>query len=246
MARARKAARHARSKARRRGRPEEAKPAEAPTLLARATPHLVAAFVLFHVIASCIYTIPNLGSGLDRRAWRDARAQRELGAWADRFGMEPADFEERIYGVAVGFQETRSAIARPFRPYMRATGVQQSWAMFSAGTVLSDRFGVRMRRCPAGDARCEWEPLFLHGDDELTWRRAVIGHPRLRSAIFRWSWPSYAGRYQHGCRAIAGLVFADFPDAVAAECGFERSTTRSPRDPSPPPPVWGRTIVVSR
>jgi hypothetical protein len=212
----------------------------------RAIPHLVAAFVLFHLVASCVAVIPDLGGGLDRRAWRDARAQRELQAWADRFGMARPEFEARIFDVAVGFQETRRTMARPFARYLWATGVQQSWAMFSAGTPLSDRFGVRMRRCPTRDTSCEWETLFIHGDAEHAWRRAVIGHPRVRSAIFRWSWPSYADRYRRGCRAIAGLVFADFPDAVAAECSFERTATPSPASPSPPPPEWSRRVTVRR
>ncbi len=240
MARPRKAARHSRAPAKR-------KPEPAPTSpFAPLRRHLSAVFVLVHVVASLVYTIPNLGAGLDRRAWRDPRAQRELQAWAERLGVERAEFEERIYAIGVSFQDTRRALAQPFRPYMNATGVQQSWAMFAAGTVESDRFGVRMRRCPVGDERCSWEWLFVHGDDERAWRREVIGHPRVRSAIFRWSWPSYAGRYQRGCRAIARLVFADFPDAVAAECSFERTTSRSPGRPSPPPPVWSRAIVVER
>ena len=238
-----------RRKTARRARPqprEAEAPAEQPSIARRAIPHLVALFVLFHVVASCVHVIPDLGGGLDRRAWRDARAQRELSAWADRFGMERAEFEDRIFGVAVGFQETRGAIARPFARYMRVTGVQQSWAMFAAGTPLSDRFGVRMRRCPVRDTSCEWETLFVHGDDEHAWRRDVIGHPRVRSAIFRWSWPSYAVRYRRGCAAIARLVFADFPDALIAECSFERSATPSPASPAPAPPEWSRQIRVSR
>lgn len=220
--------------------------AERPSAARRALPHLVAAFVLFHVVASAVHTIPDLGSGLDRRAWKDARAQRELSAWADRFGMERAEFEERLFGVAVGFQESRRALSRPFARYMKLTGVQQSWAMFAAGTPLSDRFGVRMRRCPERDPRCEWETLFVHGDGAHAWRRAVIGHPRVRSAIFRWSWPSYAVRYRRGCGAIARLVFEDFPDARVAECGFERSATPSPANPDPPPPEWSRQILIAR
>lgn len=233
-----------------RERPPEAAPSPAPAsrraITRVAIPHLVAAFVLFHIVASCVHVIPDLGGGLDRRAWRDARAQRELSAWADRFGMERPAFEERLFGIAVGFQESRRAMARPFSRYMQATGVQQSWSMFAAGTPLSDRFGVRMRRCPARDPSCEWETLFVHGDGEHAWRREVIGHPRVRSAIFRWSWPSYALRYRRGCQAIAGLVFEDFPDARVAECSFERSATHSPASPAPPPPEWSRQIRVPR
>jgi hypothetical protein len=218
-------------------------PAAPPAFWARVRPQLVAAFVLFHLAANCVSSLPDLGRGLDRRAWRDPRARRELQLWADRFGMERPRFEERIYAIGVAAQDVRVAMSEPFGPYMRMTGLRQSWAMFAAGTEMSDRFGLRVRRCPLEDRSCEWEMIYIHADPERAWRRSVIGHPRIRSAIFRWSWPSYVGNYERGCNAIARLVFRDFPDVTAVQCGFESSTTYSPSNPSPPAPVWTRPRV---
>jgi hypothetical protein len=221
-------------------------PASAPPASAPWRAHVVAVFVLFHVAASCAYVVPDLRAGLDRRAWADARAQRELGVWAERLGVEQRELEDRLYAIGLGYERTRQGLTSPLEPYSDISGLRQSWAMFAAGTVESDRFGLRVRRCPLGDARCAWEPLYVHADDAHAWDRAVLGHPRVRSAIFRWGWPSYAGAYARGCEALARRVFDALPDVAAVECGFERSTLPSPSLPSPPEPTWGRTRVVAR
>src|SRR5688500_14722548 len=92
-------------------------PAPTPALWPRLRPQLVAAFVIFHLAANCIWSLPDLGRGLDRRAWRDPRARRELQLWADRFGMERPEFEERIYAIGVAAQDVRVSMSEPFGPY---------------------------------------------------------------------------------------------------------------------------------
>lgn len=206
-------------------------------------PHLIAGFVLFHTTASCLAVIPDVGAGLDRRAWRDPRVEREMAAWSARLGVERSALEEQLYELAVDYQRARSALRAPFDPYLDAAGITQSWPMFIAGTAESHRFAVHVHRC---DPECEWSLAFLHGDPDHAWRRHLLAHPRVRSAIFRWTWPAYRGRYERGCRTIARLALEDFEDADAVRCSFETTTTRSPSSPSPPPPTWTRAIVVHR
>lgn len=208
-------------------------------------PHVIAAFVIFHALANTVNVVPNVARALDRRSWADARIQREMRVWSGRFGLEPEELEERLYDLAVGYHEVRSAITRPFEPYMDLTGMRQSWLMFNAGTEESDRFGVRMRRCELADP-CYWEPLYVHADPEHDWRAAQLGHPRVRSMIFRWGWPSYHERYEGGCRAIAAMAFDDFSDAEVVQCRFERTFLASPPNPDPPPPEWGRPLTFRR
>ncbi len=217
-------------------------PAARRSGLARWLPHLIGAFVVFHVAASSLSMIPSLSRALDRRAWADERAQREMRVWSARFGMEQRAFEDELYEVVVTYQTVRDRALTPFEPYMRWTGQRQSWLMFNAGTQSSDRFGVRARDC----ASCPWETIYLHADPAHAWRAHQLGHPRVRSMIFRWGWPSYAERYDAGCRAIANLAFLDDPDTQYVECGFSRTTLHSPDLPDPPPPEWGRTVVVRR
>src|SRR5688572_7590451 len=129
----------------RRKRGKRAKPAEPARSSASIAPHLIAAFVLFHVAASCLSVIPDLGPAMDRRAWRDARVERELAVWGDRLSVPADELEDRLYDTAVSLHEARSALLAPFDPYLRVSGVQQNWPMFSAGTEASDRFGVKLR-----------------------------------------------------------------------------------------------------
>lgn len=204
----------------------------------------MAAFVVFHVAAQCVDVLPNLAVALDRGAWRDPRVERELDVWAARLGTDRLTLEPRLHALAVGAHDVRTALRAPFAPYMEATGAAQSWLMFSAGTRESVRFGVHVRVCPTEG--CTWQLAYLHGDPEHAWRAGQLGHPRVRSEIFRWGWPSYAGRYERGCRTLARLAFTDFEDAQAVRCGFEWSVLPSPDAPTPPSPVWRSERVVER
>ena len=134
----------------------------------------------------------------------------------------------------------------PLAPYMHYAGLHQSWLMFNAGTRVSDRFGVRIKRCGLADRSCDFEQIYLHADDEMDWRVSQIGHPRLRSMIARWGWVTYRERYTAGCEAIARMAFEDFADAQVVECGFARSHLRAPDEPPGPEPEWGRTRLVRR
>ncbi|MGE0789489.1 MAG: hypothetical protein AB7S26_27690 [Sandaracinaceae bacterium] len=233
-------------------RPEAGPADAAPTVRSRGADrfgwlqHGIAVFVIFHILANGLSMFPDLGRALDRRAWGDPRAQAEMVSWASRFGTEPRALEDTLYAIVVDYQAIRAEVLTPFEPYMRYAGLRQSWLMFTAGTRESDRFGVRMRRCAPEDPSCEWEDLYIHADPGHDWRASQLGHPRIRSMIFRWSWPSYAEQYDRGCRAIAQLAFAEFDDARVFQCRFERTVLPTPDQPDTPEPEWGRELTVYR
>jgi tetratricopeptide (TPR) repeat protein len=210
------------------------------TLARRIWPHVIAVFLVVHVVANSLDVVPDLRLGLDKRAWTDPRARRELQMWADRFGVERQRLEDFAYDAGQTIQSVRNAVVAPFRPYLSFTGLRQSWAMFGAGTEISDRFGVRMRRC----ADCPWEELYVHADPASSWRKNVLAHPRVRSGIFRWGWPTGRASYKRGCEAIARLVVADFADAATVQCRFESATLPSPKKPGPHPASWGKVQTV--
>lgn len=248
-----------RRKRRKKTRPKKEAPASAPEPKASDEPakpkpegwrswipHLIGVFVVFHIVANSCNAIPSIARGVDRRSWSDPRVQHEMSVWSARFGMEQRPFEEQLYELVLSYQEVRGFLNTPFDPYMSYAGLRQSWLMFNAGTRVSDRFGVRIKRCALADRSCDWEWIYLHADDELDWRRAQIGHPRLRSMIARWGWVTYRERYTAGCQAIAEMAFEDFDDAQVVECGFSRTHLRAPDEPEAPEPEWGRTRHVRR
>lgn len=218
-------------------------------LLRRAWPHVVAAFVVLHVVASAVDALPNPGPGMDRRAWREPRVRHELRAWAARLHLEPAAFEEHLWDLATTWVSTRKAIVAPFRPYLSASGVRQSWSMFVAGTRVRDRFQIRARACAVDDPTCDWQAVYTRGVDAEDWLRPVLESPRLRSGTFRWVWPDHGRRYRLSCRNLARLLVRERPDVQAVQCRFERSIAPGPHDDGDkprPPPSFGREVVVTR
>jgi hypothetical protein len=206
-------------------------------------PHLIAAFVVFHVVASLIDVTPDVSLGMDRRAWRDPRVQFELKTWSRRLGMDQRALEDDLWFLGRAVMETRRAVETPFRPYLDVTGQRQAWAMFIAGSRFRDRFEVRARRCPVADDGCDWQVLFDQNDDDHAFLAPVLENARIRSAVFRWGWPQMKRSYQRGCDAIAKRAFAADAGVVAVECRFERSRAPGKDEPAGDG-EWGRSIVV--
>ncbi|HEY4224070.1 MAG TPA: hypothetical protein VGO62_22095, partial [Myxococcota bacterium] len=172
-------------------------------LLRRAWPHVVAAFVIYHVVANALDCIPEVSMGMNKAAWHEPRVRHELDVWAARLGVERRSFEDELWALGQTFQGVRRAMLTPFRPYLNATAQHQAWAMFIAGTRDRDRFEVRARSCSGRDEDCDWRTLYARDDDDHAFLRDILESPRVRSAIFRWGWPQNKASYQRGCRAIA-------------------------------------------
>ena len=216
------------------------------TLWPRLWPHLVAAFVVLHVAASCIDTVPNLALALNRRNWSDPRVKRELDAWAARLGVQRGPFEQVLWDVGMGYQSARNVVEGPFRPYYRVTGVRQQWAMFIAGTRTSDRFELRGRACAVDDPACDWELLYTRGDPAHAFLADILSASRMRSEIFRWGWPTSAKSFERGCKAVAGRAFLESDQLLAVECRFGRYTLPDPGITPVPTIEYDRARVVVR
>lgn len=214
----------------------------------RLIPHVVAAFVLFHVAASCVEAIPDLRQGLDRKVWKEPRVRHELDRWATRLGMPRDDMEELMFRSGTLVNEARLALRTPFGPYARTVGLKQAWAMFVAGSRHRDRFQIRGRACPSTSTACDWEILYFRNDDEHTFMRRTLENARVRSATFRWGWPQAKKSYTRGCDAIGARAFALRPDLVEVECRFEKTTSPDPRKGALPQegPSFSRERLVKR
>lgn len=211
----------------------------------RALPHLIAAFVVLHVVASAIEVIPDVRQGLDRNAWKEPRVRHELERWAQRLGVARDDLEDFMFQVGASAHAARTALRTPFVPYLKATGLKQSWAMFVAGSRYRDRFEVRGRACAVTE-RCAWERLYFKNDDEHAFMKDTLESARVRSAVFRWGWPQGKHSYRRGCRAIAARAFEERPDLVAVQCRFEKSQAPDPKGREGEEPSFGRERVVPR
>lgn len=219
-----------------------------PPRVKKLVPHFVAAFLVFHVTAMLIEVIPDLRMGLDRKAWQEPRISHELQRWADRLHMQQDSLEEILFFLGSAINDTRQALRTPFKPYLKASGQKQAWAMFVAGSRFRDRFQIRGRACGVKDPSCDWEILYFRNDPEHVWMRSELENARVRSATFRWGWPQGQKSYQRGCRAIAWRAFHERDDLQLVECRFEQTEAPDPRKPDRKlnEPIYSRERVERR
>lgn len=184
---------------------------------------LRAAFVLFHLAAIVVAGMPSTDAALARAAWKDPTVQAELAAWSARFGMAEAPFEERLYGFARAWAAGHAALSRPFDPYIRLVGADQSWQMFVAPHMFPTRFEI----ASSVDGKT-WETRFQERSPSATWNARLFGVERLRASIFRWGWSTYAGAYHKGCRSLAAALFAEDPAVQKVRCRFWKAPSPTP------------------
>lgn len=192
-------------------------------------PHLRAVLILVHLVAVTALALPAPGGGMDRRTWREPTVQAEFAAWRARllaFGVvvEPKAFEDALWAGSVALMDARSKVLAPFQPYYDLTGTHQSWRMFVAPHLHPARLHIDVRR--GG----EWSPVFIERDDTAVWKRSVLDNDRLRSFIFRLSWPNYRSSYRAFVTWVGDRAAEDFPDADAVRVRFATARTLTPQE----------------
>ncbi len=207
-------------------------------------PQVRAALVAFHLVAITLSALPSPEGGLNRAAWAEPTVQAEFAAWAERFGMEQGAFEDALWDFANSYNRGYKQLLTPVRPYEELVGSEQSWKMF----IAPHRFPTRLEI--AGRAQGgEWRVLFAESSPTATWRADLLRLERLRSAIFRWGWPSYSKSWSKGCAALAGLAFVDFPELAEVRCRFWKAKSPSPaevRRGDIPEGTWTSPRIVHR
>lgn len=220
----------------------------------RLVPQLRALFVAFHVLAVLAAATPSTASALRRSAWSDPTVQAEFAAWAPRLGLTPEALEERLWGFAVGYNEVRVGMMRPFRPYFELVGAEQSWQMFVAPHTHPTRLEIAEARAPlpkgrAGEPEGGWQLLFRERDPDADWMARAMGNERVRASVFRWGWSAYAASYKKACRALANRRFAEDSEVTGIRCRFEKTRTPTAAQVRAGAPVEGRWVspfVVER
>lgn len=189
--------------------------------------HLLAAYVLYHVISVVVAALPALYGVMDRQMWKDPTVQNEFDSWAkrlDEWGVEMTGdrLEDFAWRLAGGWKNARAVLMTPFDDYQRCVGAQQSWSMFVAPHRHPSRLCIDRR---AADGA--WIPLYVARSREHRWPRVQFDHIRFRSAIFRYAWPQYRRSYEDLVQWIAGEVGTDFPETEQVRVRFFRFTTLS-------------------
>lgn len=154
--------------------------------------------------------------------------QAELQGWRSALGsagweMDQDTFEDLLYGAASRMMGVRDAVIAPMKPYFIYCGTWQSWRMFVAPHTSPARLAVEVERGGA------WETVFQERSDEHTWRRYLFEQDRMRSVIFRYSWPNFRTSWQELARWIGRAAAEDFPDAERVRVRFYKAASASPQ-----------------
>jgi hypothetical protein len=188
----------------------------------RAWRHLRGAFVAFHVIAVTVGALPATNHALKRSAWKDPTVQAEISAWADRLGTDRETLTSQLWDLALGWYRLRNTLLTPFRPYLDHGHLDQGWQMFIAPHTWPTRLRIEEQR-----GGVEWTALYEEVSPTATWMAPTLRVERLRAAIFRWGWASYADAYHIGCTALARRRFEESPETTRVRCRFSKVETPS-------------------
>jgi len=204
--------------------------------------------IALHVAAVVIGAFPAPVGGLDKAAWSEPTVQAELDTWhgllqGGGLQSDRAEFEADLYRLAGMWVRSRKHVVKPFQPYYRYLGVEQSWRMFVAPHKHPSRLQVQVR---SGESDA-WETLFEQDNPDYSWRSHQLLHTRMRSCLFRYSWPGYRKNFKALSRWVGREVSQERPDASHVRLQWLRRRTAGPakmRAGDRPPEKVVRPIVV--
>jgi hypothetical protein len=186
--------------------------------------HLRAGLIALHLFIVLACALPDVGSGLNRKAWQDPTVQDEMKTWAARLSLPPAELEEGLWQAAVAFKDLRGQLLRPFAPYLDWCGTRQAWPMFVAPHRYPARLYIEI------DQGSGWELVYEQYTPQADWLRPILESDRFRSVTFRLSWPNYAVSYKHFGAWVARQAARDFPDAERVRLRWYKYRSPSPEE----------------
>ncbi len=190
---------------------------------------LRAVLVALHVAAIALGAMPSPMGGLSRSNWKEPTVQAELTTWHGRLAAvgladDRQQFEDDLYALAKAWVGAHVAVLKPFQVYYRYFGAEQNWRMFVAPHTSPSVLRIYTRATTADD----WDLLYDHTSTEATWHAHQLRHTRMRSALFRYSWPTYKGAYRAFAKWVAREVHAEDPNVRYVKLEWLRRKTPPP------------------
>ena len=155
----------------------------------------------------------------------------ELDAWHQRLqGMgltaDRQSFEDGLYKLASTWVRGRQQVVKPLRPYYRYLGTEQSWRMFVAPHKHPSRLQVQIK--VDGSQSNDWQTIFEQDNPAFDWRANQLLHTRMRSSLFRYSWPGYQRSFKALSQWIARRVAEERSDVTHVRVQWLRRRTANP------------------
>lgn len=191
-------------------------------------PHLRTALIMFHLASVLVYCLPPPSKVADPAYWKTAQTQAELEVWAKRIDSigidtDKASFEAWLWGMTQRYVSLRTAMERPFRPYVHYLHTNQGWSLFSQPQTNPVRVVVDIQDPETGFRR-----IYESRSNEYTWRRTEFDHNRIRKFVGRIGRRSTKQLYWQLGDWIARMAARDFPRAGFARVRLFRYHTAPP------------------
>lgn len=220
--------------------------------LARLRSRLILGFVLFHLSAVTLLSLPSPTGVRDDAMWNNPLTQKQVMSWARvghslGLGQDPESLARWGRQVAIGVLDVRDVLVAPFLPYTRLVGAGQRWQMFASINSEPGRLSVSIQQEPGG----EFEPLYVARDPEHAWRAEQLDQERSRGFMNDWSWGHDQNDYKYFARWLARAAGLDFPDAVAIRVCMLKARLPTPAqlESGQRPPEhaeWTETLTLAR
>jgi hypothetical protein len=194
--------------------------------MTRLRPHLRAAFVLFHVAAVVLLSLPSPGLFTYGMGWDTPNIQDELRRWSESLshvGIDttPADMEARARRGAARYEGAHRVITAPFTGYAQVTGARQGWIMFAVPQKHPVELHVDVYEGGA------WRPVYRPHSEHDFWGPQLRNH-RLRKQQGSFGRTFDRGTYDGLVRVLARDAARAFPDATVVRVQLFRYSTLSP------------------
>ncbi len=195
--------------------------------LVGAWPHLRALFVLYHLLAVVILSLPSAGALTSESMWRSANFKADIAGYAEALqglGVEttPKALGARLKRAALSFAGIRRAISWPFGRYAELVGARQGWAMFASPQRHPAELHVEIEVDGA------WRLLYRPHDDEAEWRGETMRHNRVRKFAGRFARGFVPKNYEELATWLATEASGDFPEANAVRVRLYRYRSLPP------------------
>ncbi len=209
--------------------------------------HLLGVFVLYHLAAVVLGSVPAAVGGLNRKSWKNPVVADELDSWHHTLqglglAADREAFEDALFKVAVRSVRLRKDLIVPFRPYYNTAGTSQDWRMFVAPMTRPAALRIEGRTSDSDD----WMPLYVHHSVDHDFSAAQLRYARMRPVLFRLAWPRYKPDYQRFGKAMARRAFESDPSLDAVQLVWERRKSPGPKARSAPPIARERPLPFTR
>ena len=205
--------------------------------------HALGLFVLYHLGAVLLGSVPAAVGGVNRKSWKNPTVAAELDTWHSTLSEaglvgDRESFEAGLFKLAVQTVRFHKKLTAPFQPYYSLAGTKQGWRMFIAPMTRPAALRIEGQWTAEG----EWEPLYVHHSDEHDFAATQLRYSRTRPVLFAIAWPRNKGRYARFGRTLAGRAFEEHPELRAVRLVWERRRSPGPRARKPPKIVRERPI----